>query len=761
MADASTRLAEALADRYRIKRPLGTGGMASVYLADDLKHHREVAIKVLHPELAMGVGAERFVREIRMVARLTHPHILPLFDSGEAGGFLYFVMPSMEGASLREKLERTRPLPVEEAAQIAREVADALDYAHRQGVVHRDIKPENVMLHGGHAVVADFGIGLVIAQASDSAAMTQTGTGMSIGTPAYMSPEQAAGEERIDGRSDLYSLGCLLYEALTGEPPFTGPTLQSVMTRRLTQTPPPVTSVRPSVNAGISRTVSKLLATRPDDRYATAAHFIEALAAAAAAVRGAAVPNGEQSIAVLPFKSLSADPNDEFFADGVTEEILNALAQIQGLRVAGRSSAFSFKGRSEDLRSIGAKLNVSSILEGTLRRAGNRLRITAQLTDAGTGFQLWSEKFDRVVEDVFAVQDEIAATIAGRLKLSLASSKSGPAAQPPTRHLGAYELYLKGRALLYQRGLSIAKAIDCFREAVTLDPEYAHAWAGLADGYSTSAYSGFARADELMPRARDAAQRALALGPDLAEAHNALAMPLLMYARDYQQAEREFRRATELNPSYPQARAWYGLFCLQWIFNRGEDARVQLDRLLEIDPLSGYANIIASFSACSAGRIAEGIEHAERGIALDPNSYLGHWAATIAYHVAGRNEEAALAGQRALAMSGRHSWTLSTLVSIYAALGRPDDARALYREAEDRAQREYIQPSLLAGAAAAIGDRDQAIVIARRALDERDPLFVIIVRTWPTYDLLRDDPRFHDIVAELRLPGWHPGERPR
>ena len=424
--------------------------------------------------------------------------------------------------------------------------------------------------------------------------------------------------------------------------------------------------------------------------------------------------------------------------------------------MAGRSSAFSFKGRNEDLRSVGTKLGVTTILEGTLRRSGNRLRITAQLIDAGSGYQLWSERYDRVMEDIFTVQDEIARTIAERLRLSLSDDGTAQHMQPPTRNMGAYELYLKGRGLLYQRGLSIAKAIGCFNQAVALDPAYAQAWAGLADGHTTSAYSGFKAASEAMPRALEAARRALQLDSHLAEAHNALACATLLYELNFDLAEKEFRRALELNPNYPQARAWYGLFFLQWIAGREQEGRDELVQLLQVDPWSAYANVILSFSGICSGRMSEAVEHGRRGVELDPNSYLAYWSLMNALLCSAQYEEAAAAAERALAISGRHSWALATLVSIYAAWGTPDNARAIYREVETRSAREYVQPSMLALAAASVGEMDQAISFTEQALRDKDPFFVMLARTWPVYAPLRADPRFLKIVSQLHLPGWTP-----
>ena len=741
-------LRTALAGRYRIERELGQGGMATVYLAHDLKHDRDVAIKVMRAELAASVGRDRFLREIQLAAKLVHPHILPLFDSGDAGGALYYVMPNVQGHSLRDRMNAVGKLPVGEAVRITMEVAGALDHAHRHDVVHRDIKPENIMLQDGHALVSDFGIGKAVSEAGND---TLTQAGMSVGTPAYMSPEQAVGEN-VDGRSDLYSLGCVLYEMLVGEPPFTGPNVQAVIAKRFVQTPADVTALREGIPRPVARALQQTLSRTPIDRFETAAQFAAALGVADDVAATPAAP--EKSLAVLPFASLSRDPEDEIFADGVTEEILNALAQIPGLRVAGRSSSFSFKGKNEDLRSVGAKLNVATILEGTLRRAGTRLRITVQLIDAADGYQLWSERYERVIEDVFAVQDEIAATIAERLRLSLSVERGAATGKAPTTNLAAYSLYLKGRTLLYQRGLSIPKAVDCFKQAVVLDPEYAQAWAGLADGYTTSGYSGFGAARVVMPQALEAARRALVLDPDLAEAHSALACAAMLYELDYALAEREFKRALELNPNYPQARAWYGLFFLQWVSGRDEEALVELTRLYELDPLSGYANVILGFSSLSTGHYEAAVVHAKRGIELDPASYLAHWCLFNALQYAGRYEEAIGVAEKSLAMSQRHSWALANLVSTYAAWGKPEQARAVYRELEARSATVYVQPSMLCSAAGDAFGLDEGIAVARRAIDDKDPFFVMGARTWPGYARLRTDPRFAELVRQLKLPNW-------
>jgi len=746
---------------YRITAKLGAGGMGEVYRATDMKLGRDVAIKVLPADMASSPERiERFRREARAVAALNHPHIVTIYSVEEQGGVHFLTMELLEGQAL-DGLIAGGELSVERILEIASALTEALAAAHEKGIVHRDLKPANVMVTVDERVkVLDFGLAKIAGSGhraqADSEVPTEMRTreGAVMGTMPYMSPEQVQGQA-VDHRTDIFSLGVILYELATGRRPFQGRSSAEIASAILRDAPASATSIRRDLPASLQRAIEGCLQKDPIARPQSARDVRSLLAASRRAVPAqASAPAGdEQSIAVLPFASLSPDPNDEFLADGVTEEILNALAQIPGLRVAGRSSAFSFKGRNEDLRSVGAKLSVATILEGTLRRAGNRLRITAQLIDAGSGYQLWSERYDRVMEDVFAVQDEIATTIAGRLRLSLRADRS-QLIQPPTRHLGAYELYLKGRALLYQRGLSILEATSCFSEAVALDPAYAQAWAGLADGYTTSGYSGFKPGSDVMPRALEAARRALELDPDLAEAHNALACATLLYERDYALAEQEFRRALELNPNYPQARAWYGLFFLQWVAGREREARDELSRLLELDPLSGYANVILAFSDHSSRRLSEAVDHARRGLELDPHSYLAHWSLTQSLHFNARHEEAAAAAERALAMSGRHAGTLTLLVSIYAAWDKPDNARAVYREVEARSAREYVPPSMLAPAAAAVGDMDLATSLAERALQEKDPLFVMRARTWPGYDQLRTDARFIEVVSRLDLPGW-------
>ena len=456
------------------------------------------------------------------------------------------------------------------------------------------------------------------------------------------------------------------------------------------------------------------------------------------------------SIAVLPFLNLSADPENEFFADGITEEIINALAQIEQLHVVARSSAFSFKGKHIDLRIIGEQLNVRTILEGSVRRAGNHLRITAQLVNVADGYHVWSERYDREMKDIFDVQDEIACAIVERMKVSLEGGRLGPLVKARTKNLEAYELYLKGRALLSKRGSAIPHALACFERAVALDSEYALAWAGLADSYTVLGYYGLARPEVSMPKGTEAARRAVALDPSLAEAHNALAMCCLLHDWDLAAAEREFLCALNLNPRYIQTRCWYALFYLQVAAGRATEGIEHATLAVESDPLSGYANAILGLTYSIAGRYTEAVEICERAVELDAESFLARHSLHLALRFSGRFEESVAVGELALAMSGRHPWAMAALAKTFDEWGKPADAQAVYEEMMARARRCYVQPSQLATAAAAAGMRDEAIRHSCEAFEIRDPFCRIhFSKYWRESARLRMDPRFHEILLEF------------
>jgi serine/threonine-protein kinase len=677
---APDRLAAALADRYRIERELGRGGMATVYLADDLKHGRRVAIKVLRPELAMALGAERFLREIAMTASLRHPHILPLYDSGEAAGFLYYVMPLVEGESLRDRLTRQKQLPIDEALTIAREVADALGYAHQRGVTHRDIKPENILIEGGHAVVADFGIARVVGPGVERL----TETGLSIGTPLYMSPEQVAADPDLDGRSDLYSLGCVLYEMLGGQPPFTGPTAEAVTRQHMLVEAAPITNLRPTVPPEVAGALARSLAKNPADRFNPVAQFADALrpgsgvarapsvpaAAAAAGARkrrwigiaalgitamvaavlifwrhgSAAGPPGSASVAVLPFVDLSPDRSSAYLGDGISETLINALANVPGLSVAARTSAFAFRDKREDVREIGRQLGVATVLEGSVQRSGDRLRVTAQLIKTGDGLHLWSENFDRGAGDIFAVQDEVARAVANALQLRLVTTTDSGHAPGGTRDPAAYDAYLLGRYHWNRRTTEgMIDAAAAFKRALAIDSSYAQAWAGLADTYVLSIPAEYdvpgMKPDSILPIAEAAARRAIALAPRLGEAYASLG-EIVEYRGRREEARDAYQRAIALAPGYATGHQWYGYYlagCNQW-----DEAIHEMEVAHRLDPLSHVITLSLAALYDGGDRVADATPLYEQGLAQSPEAYYA-WFTLMGHELALGHLDKALA----------------------------------------------------------------------------------------------------------------------
>src|SRR5437763_1334508 len=735
------RLQAAVADHYSVACEIGRGGVATVYLGDDLKHARQVAIKLLHPQLATGLGVERFLREIKTAAGLTHPHIVPLFDSDARGGLLFYVMPYIDGETLRDRLTRQGSLPIEDAVRIACEVLEALGYAHAHGVVHRDIKPENIIFSAGRALVTDFGIARAVSAASLEA-LTIDGA---VGTPAYMSPEQASQSPQLDGRSDIYSLGCTLYEMLTGSVAFPGPTAQAVLARHLLDVVPPIRSVRPTVRHALEQAVLTALAKVPADRFATAGQFARALQAPDEATEG----EGGESIAVLPFANLSGDPDFEYFSEGIAEEIINALTQLPGLRVAARTSSFAFRGQGIDLAEVGAKLKVGTVLEGSVRRAGDRLRISAQLVKVADGYHLWSERYDREMPDVFAIQDEIAKAIANRLRVTLGDD-GAPLVTPATGNLDAYHLYLKGRYYLAQRGLGLKKALECFDHALALDPNYALAYAGLADACTVLAEYGVAPPNVVRPKARAAVQRALELAPDLAEVHCASGALAFICDWDWPRAARDLRRAVELNPRSVTARQWLSYY-LVFIEGRLEDGVAQARRALELDPLAPLLVMQLGMTLTGAGRYEEAVSSFRRAGELAPMMFQATIHLGLVFNHLGRSDEAIAPLEVAVTTSGRHPWTLAALAVCYSSLGRVGDVEAIRDELVARARREHVQASILAIVAASLGRMDETFELLERACEEHDGILVYSKR-YPFFKVLQADPRMARIYRRIGFP---------
>ncbi len=738
---------------YEIVGPLGAGGMGEVFRARDARLRRDVAIKALPAAFAADPESlARFRREAQTLASLNHPNIAAIYGLEEASGTPHLVLELVEGETLAAHLVRG-PLPPPEALRLGVQVAAALEAAHERGVVHRDLKPGNVMITPrGTAKVLDFGLAKNDTSAptgglsSDSPTMTvnadATLAGTILGTAAYMSPEQARGKP-VDRRSDVWSFGCVLFECLAGRPAFTGETVSDLIARILEREPDwsalPA-GAPPRVREILRRCLRKESDARPRDIRDVRLELEEITAGGAKAD-----PAREKSIAVLPFENQSG-PDDEYFADGVTDEILNALAQVKGLRVAARTSCFAFKGRREDLRLVGEKLDVGTVLEGTVRRSGSRLRITVQMVNAADGYQLWSERYDREITDVFAVQDEIAEAIATRLRGTMAPAEADEGrARGGTRNLEAYELLLRGRAFQIKRGRFVPQAIACFEQAIALDPNYAEAMASLADSYRLIGVFGTASPAEIMPKALALAGRALEIDPGLADAWTALAAIEEQYNRNFARSDELYERALTLDPRHSQARAQRAL----WRACRGamsiEDAVAETNRAVHDDPLNAWVGGMHSQLLGVAGRHEESFAEAERSLALDADSYYAHWNVMRGHAWAGRFDRAILEAPALFAVSGRHPWALGLLAWTYGRAGRADQARAVYNELVARSCHEFVSPAWLAMSAGSAGLAEEAIRWAEKAVAERDPL-VLWAPRMPFWDPVRTHPRFAEVM---------------
>ena len=657
MADQSERVRASLAGRYAIERELGRGGMATVYLARDLKHERLVALKVLRPELAASLGVDRFLREIQVTANLTHPNILPLLDSGRADDFLYYVTPYVEGESLRDRLNRDRQLPLDEALRLTTQVAGALDYAHRHRIVHRDIKPENILLEDGQAVVADFGIARAL-HAAEGGKLTETG--LALGTAAYMSPEQATGEQ-VDGRSDIYSLGCVLYEMLAGTPPHAGPTTQATITKKVTEEAPSIRRVRADVPPTVDETLRKALAQNPAARFESAALFAATLQAAPSSgfvgtrrplrlavailavlalgistwlLRGSFRKGHSRTerpmLVVLPFENLGL-PADEYFADGITEEITGRLAQLSGLGVIARTSATQYKGAHKSIRQIGAELGVNYVLEGSVRwekppRGRSRVRVAPQLIRVSDETHVWAQPYDAVLADVFSVQGRIAERVAEALNIRLLAPERAAVTSRPTSDLDAYDLFLRGNAYFgrtYNEG-DLKSAAALYEQAVRRDSTFALAYARLSQVHSWMYWRFYDHTDGRRVQAQRAVSRALALDPALPAAHFAQGLVYHFGYRDYDRALPEFRDALALQPNNAEATIAVG-----WVERRRGQwdlALADFQRALALNPRDWHAPAELSGTYFYQHRYSEARQWFDRASALTNDQSLGYYS---------------------------------------------------------------------------------------------------------------------------------------
>lgn len=734
-----------LGGRYTIEREIGRGGMATVYLAEEIKHGRPVAVKVLHPEVAPAMGGERFLREIGIAARLSHPHLVPLIDSGESDGLLYYVSAYVSGGSLRDRILRERQVPLGDALRIAREVGAGLDFAHRAGYVHRDVKPENILFADGLALLADFGIAR--ACCGDKAEPV-TRAGFVVGTPEYMSPEQASGEPDIDLRSDIYSLACVTYEMLAGVPPFHGDSPRSIMTRHLTETPPRIRGVRPELPGAVEEALERAMAKDPAGRFSSVGDFTRALQADDGG-RPRRVPAKTRSIAVLPFVNASPDPDNEYLSDGITDELIDALAKVEGLRVASRTSVFALKGKPQDVRAIGAILDSGTVLEGTVRRSGNQVRITAQLTSTDDGRLVWSQRYDRRLDDVFAIQDEIARTIVNTLRATSFADLSAPPVRQHTRSANAYRLYLKGRYEWNRRTQEgVAEGIRYFEEAIAEDPDYALAYTGLADCYALEVDYRSVPVGEGLEKAKKYARKAIALDDTLAEAHASLAWSLFIYDWDWAAAERSFRRALELDPRYATAHQWYAFL----LASRGAfaDALVEAHTAVELDGSSVSGRRSLAWIYCYARRFDQAQHHIERAIEMNPNSEENYRVLGLVLALDNNLAEATRVLAEAVTMPGAGTYTEATLGFVHARAGRMEEARKTLAALEEHAKHEYVSPVSFATLMLGIGDVERALDWAERSLADRRGWLVYLAVN-PLMDPMRGHPRFESLVRQMGL----------
>ncbi|HEY7683796.1 MAG TPA: protein kinase [Gemmatimonadales bacterium] len=751
-ADPLAALRAALAGRYDLQGEIGQGGMAIVFLALDRRHDRQVAIKVVRPGvLAPGESADRFLREIRYAAQLTHPHILPLYDSGEIADFdqplLYYVMPFLQGETLRARMTREVRLPVDQALRIARAVAGALDYAHRRQIVHRDIKPENVLLHEGEPMVADFGVARALCEEAETGMVTAPG--MAIGTPAYMSPEQASADPSADARSDQYSMACVLYEMLAGQPPFAGTGPRATMARHASEPVPPLRGLRPEVPVAVEHAILRALAKEPSARFATMGDFAEALVSPLSGLPAAPAGAGARAIAVLPFVNASSDSDNEYVADGMTDELINSLASLAGLRVASRTSVFALKGRREDVRTIGALLGVSMVLEGTVRRAGPRLRITAQLTDVQEGRLLWSERYDRDDDNIFAIQDEIARDLTERLRTDLIGATSDPQPRRTTANLTAYNLYLKGRYAWNKRTPEgLAEAVRLFEQAIAEDPGYALAYAGLADAHALHVDYRAAPVAEGMRRARAEAEKAIALDETVAEAHTSLGWVAFIHEWDWARADREFRRAIELNPRYATARQWHAWYLAA--MGRPAEGLAEGHRAVELDPASVSIRRTLGWLYCVVRQPDRAVAVTEQALVMNPEATETLVILAMAHDQAGRYQAADEALSEARALSPDDTHVLATQARVAMHAGRTAEAGAIAEQMRVLQRERYVSPTDLAKLAIGVRDHDAAFEALARAREERRG-WLAYLKVDPLFDPIRNDPRFATLRRAMNL----------
>ena len=734
---------------YQILEKLGEGGMGEVYLAEDTKLDRRVALKFLPTQLASDEELRaRFKREAQAAAALNHPNIITIHEVAEYETRPFIAMEYVEGEPLKNLIGK-KELSIGEVLDVALQVSDGLAVAHQAGIVHRDIKPQNILMgKDGRVRICDFGL----AKAKRDVTLTQEGS--TLGTIAYMSPEQAQGTE-ADHRSDIFSFGVVLYEMVTGQLPFKGEHEAAVINSIVNDTPEPLARYKSDVPEKLEGIIGKAMEKNLDLRYQHVDDVgvdlrrlkTELETGVTKTLESAKKPT--PSVAVLPFTNLSADKEQEYFCDGMAEEIINALTHVEDLRVVARTSAFSFRGKEIDIRDIGKKLSVGTVLEGSVRKAGNRLRITAQLVNVADGYHLWSEKYDRNMEDVFAIQDEISLAIVDKLKVKLLGAEKADLMKHHTENKEAYTNYLKGLYFWNRRSeVGFNKALEYFQKAIEIDPLYALPYVGIADTFNIMGHFCFIHPGEAFSKAKTAVKKALEIDDRLGEAHASLAWIHVCSDWDWLSAEREYKRAVELNSNYATAHEWYALFLAG--MERFDEAIAEVKQALELDPLSVMINAIVGVIFYFSRQYDEAIKYHRKAIEIDPNFVFAYIWQGLAYWEKGMNNEALVSLQKAVAVANDMTYALGHLGMIYALADQRDEAIKIIDQLSELSIKRYVSPLHIALVYVGLDEKDKVFEYFEKAYLEREP-YLFYLKMSSIYDSLRSDPRFTALLKKMGL----------
>jgi eukaryotic-like serine/threonine-protein kinase len=783
---------------YRILEQLGAGGMGIVYKAHDNRLDRAVALKFLPEELAQKPEAlERFRREARAASALNHPCICTVYDVGEQDGRAFIAMEFLDGETLRNRIHRS-PLPLDENLKLGIQIADALDAAHSQGIIHRDVKPANIFVtQRGQAKVLDFGLAKFIrkgvaAGGADSGGESSDSTsiaGIISGTPSYMSPEQVRGDE-LDARTDIFSLGLVLYEMATGRQAFSGGTGGAIIEAVLTRSPAPARTINPEIPPPLDEIISKALHKNRDERYQRAADLradlqrlergpdsgwrpavevadpgprsgaSELHSTGQHSARSAASPSGVfraervsrviDSIAVLPFENSGRDPEHEYLGDGIAASLINTLATVPKLRVMAQSTVFRFKGRGLDPQAVGRELNVRAVLTGRMMQSGGSLRIGTELVDVATGSQLWGAQYDRKPGDIFAIQDEISSEISEKLRLKLTRAQRKRLTKRQTHDAEAYRLYLQGRHHWNKwTEDGFYKAIEYFQQAVAKDPTYALAHAGIADSYVLLGWNSYLPPKDAFPKAKVAAMDALRLDPDLGEAHTPLAAVLWLYDWQWPEAESEFKRSLELNPAYPTANHWSAECAMT--MGRHAEAIEKMKNSQLLDPLSLIISVAIGWAMYMNGQYDDAIKQLARSVELDPNYPVTYWVLGLVHRKMGRYEQAIAEGEKSVALTGGSSLMRAALAESLGAAGQRQKATEILDDLTTLAKQKYVSAYFFAGIYVGLGEEARAIDHLEKSHEEHSH-WLIYLHMDPGMDALRSHPRFQDLLRRIGLP---------